>query len=117
MGSQSPSFLLLLLLLAISAVITSVGNACNETILMQLVPNEWQGRFFGGLATLQNTVMGVTMLASGFLLEAMTPRTLGLAGGTFLALLGFGLSLAWLLRRPKTARALSDAEQPRTSLD
>jgi MFS family permease len=117
MGSQSPSFLLLFLLLAISAVITSVGNACNETVLMQLVPNEWQGRFFGGLATLQNTVMGVTMLASGFLLEAMTPRTLGLAGGTFLALLGFGLSLAWLLRRPKAARALSDAEQPRTSLD
>lgn len=117
MSSQSPSFLLLLLLLAASAVITSVGNACNETVLMQLIPNEWQGRFFGSLATLQNTVMGVVMLASGFLLEVVTPRTLGLAGGMFLALLGFGLSLAWLLRRPKAARALSDGEPPRISLD
>ncbi|MGG1612944.1 MFS transporter [Paenibacillus sp. FSL K6-2441] len=115
-SSQSPSFLLLLGLLAFSAVITSVGNACNETVLMQLIPSEWQGRFFGGLATLQNTVMGVAMLASGFLLEAVTPRTLGLAGGTFLALLGFGLGLVWLLHRPKS-RPLPDAEQPRISLD
>lgn len=102
MISQSPSFLLLLGLLVLSAVITSVGNACNETVLMQLIPTEWQGRFFGGLATLQNTVMGAVMLASGFLLEAVTPRTLGLSGGLFLALLGLGLSLAWLLHRPRT---------------
>ncbi|MDU4694707.1 MAG: MFS transporter [Paenibacillus sp.] len=117
LSSQSPSFLLLVLLLAVSAVITSVGNACNETVLMQLIPDEWRGRFFGGLTTLQNTVMGVAMLVSGFLLEAVTPRTLGLAGGTFLALLGFALSLTWLLHRVKAVRSQTPAEPSRITLD
>ncbi|MCK8488780.1 MFS transporter [Paenibacillus sp. MBLB2552] len=113
MISQSPSFLLLLLLLALSAAITSVGNACNETVLMQLVPTEWQGRFFGGLATLQNTLMGIAMLSAGFMLEVVTPRALGLTGGVFLALLGLSVSLAWLLHRPRTfeRRSLSDSEK------
>ncbi|WP_068786355.1 MFS transporter [Paenibacillus phocaensis] len=113
--SQSPSFLLLLILLAFSAVITSVGNACNETVLMQLVPTEWQGRFFGSLATLQNTIMGVVMLVSGFLLEAVTPRTLGLAGGMLLALLGLGVGLAWLLHRPRTLDRSSTVAEPTAS--
>ncbi|MGG6314551.1 MFS transporter [Paenibacillus macerans] len=110
MISQTPSFLLLVLLLAVSAVITSVGNACNETILMRLIPAGWQGRFFGGLATLQNTIMGATMFAAGFLLEAVAPRTLGLAAGLLLAVLGLGLSLAWLLFRPERRRNCAEAE-------
>ncbi|WP_339821205.1 MFS transporter [Paenibacillus sp. FSL R7-0216] len=115
MISQSPSFLLIILLLALSAVTTSVGNACNETVLMQLIPTEWQGRFFGGLATLQNTLMGIAMLAAGFLLEVVTPRTLGLAGGLFLVLLGLSVSLGWLLHRPRTIEhSLSDTEKKTT---
>lgn len=116
-SSQSPSFLLLFGLLVLSAIITSVGNACNETVLMQLIPSEWQGRFFGSLATLQNTVMGVIMLASGFLLEAVAPRTLGFAGGTLLTLLGFAVAIVWLLHRRK-AHPLKETEQPpQMSLD
>lgn len=102
--SQSQSFVLLIALMIVSASITSIGNACNETILMSLIPASWQGRFFGTLATLQNTIMGITMFAVGFLLEAVTPRTLGLAAGRLLTALGLGMGFVWF------SRAFSETE-------
>lgn len=42
----------------------------------------------GMLGSLQNTIMGVSMFLSGFLLEILTPRMLGLAGGLFLMIMG-----------------------------
>ncbi|MFD1176731.1 MFS transporter [Paenibacillus puldeungensis] len=91
--SQSPSFILLILLLMVSSTCTSIGNACNETVLMTIVPTPLQGRFFGMLATLQNTVIGISMFVSGFLLELISPRTLGLTGGILFTLIGLSVTL------------------------
>ncbi|WP_018750504.1 MFS transporter [Paenibacillus sanguinis] len=101
--SQTPSFLLLMLLLSLSAIIISIGNACNETVLMQLIPAAWQGRFFGGLATLENAVMGATMFFGGLLLEVMSPRSLGFAAGLLVTVLGLSLYLIWYRHNRKVS--------------
>lgn len=86
--SQTGYFVVAAALLALTAGIGAIGNACNRTILMHAVPKHFQGRFFGYLATLQNTVMGITMFLAGLSLEWISPRGLGLAGGGFLTLAG-----------------------------
>ncbi|WP_334074858.1 MULTISPECIES: MFS transporter [Paenibacillus] len=86
--SQSGSFGLLMVLLAGTAICSGIGNACNQTILMTLVPDKIRGRFMGMLATLQNTIMGVAMLLGGFLLDVLSPRMLGLIGGGLLTVTG-----------------------------
>ncbi|MEF2966324.1 MFS transporter [Paenibacillus sp. M1] len=93
--SQSGSFILLVPLLVGAAVCGSVGNACNQTILMATVPDRLRGRFMGMLAAMQNTVMGTAMFLGGFALEAVSPRTLGLAGGLLLSVLGAGFAAVY----------------------
>lgn len=88
MISQAGHYAGALALLAVTACCGAVGNACNRTILMNAVPKRYQGRFFGFLATLQNSMMGVVMLLAGFSLDWVEPRTLGLAGGGLMAIAG-----------------------------
>lgn len=86
--SQSASMLIAAGLMVLTAAISSIGGACNQTLLMNIVPENLRGRFMGMLGSLQNTIMGVSMFLSGFLLEILTPRMLGLAGGLFLTVMG-----------------------------
>lgn len=86
--SQSSSFIMVVILLIIIGGNTAIGNACNETILMNVVPRHFQGRFFGMLATIENTIMGTSILIAGLILEFITPRTLGFAGGVLFAVVG-----------------------------
>lgn len=91
--SQSTHFALVVLLLIITAGCSAIGNACNRTILMNVVPEHFQGRFFATLATVQNTIMGATMFLAGLGLEKMAPRTLGFAGGLLFVTAGGVLAL------------------------
>ncbi|MGZ7440014.1 MFS transporter [Paenibacillus sp. TH7-28] len=102
--SQSPVFVLALILMVGSAMVSSIGNACNETVLMKTVPVGWQGRFFGTLAALQNAIMGVSMLLAGFLLDFAAPRSLGLAAGILFTLLGAGTGIVWAVSPSRQAR-------------
>lgn len=89
--SQVPDFGFAILLLVVSAVCSSIANACNHTLLMHAVPGHFQGRFFGLMSAMHNTMMGVTMLSVGFLLEVMSPRMVGLLGGLVITLVSVGM--------------------------
>lgn len=88
--SQSPRFWIIALLFIFSAMCSAVGNACNETILMNAIPNQIRGRFFGLVSSIQNSLLGCAMLVAGFVLEVMDPRLLGLLGGGIFVIVGFG---------------------------
>ncbi|RCX18109.1 hypothetical protein DFP94_10763 [Fontibacillus phaseoli] len=63
------------------------------------MPDWIRGRFIGMLATLQNTIMGTAMFLGGVLLEAFSPRMLGLAGGVLLTVMGAGFAAVYFLSR------------------
>ncbi|OPA77865.1 MFS transporter [Paenibacillus selenitireducens] len=91
--SQVPNFGLTILLLLISAIGSSIANACNHTLLMHAVPAHFQGRFFGLMSAMHNTFMGITMLSTGFLLEVMSPRVLGFFGGLVITAVSIGIAI------------------------
>lgn len=93
--SQSNYFITVVLLLILLASTAAIGNACNETILMNVVPCHFQGRFFGILATLENTIMGTTMFVAGLSLEVLSPRKLGFAGGILFVIVGASFALVF----------------------
>lgn len=63
------------------AFMSGIGNACFDTILMKEIPEEHQGTMFGLLATIGNTLLGISMFLSGFALQFVVPRSLGMIGG------------------------------------
>lgn len=99
--SQTGYFAAALLLLTVTACCGAIGSACSRTILMDAVPRRIQGRFFGYLATLQNTLLGIVMFMAGLSLEWAEPRLLGLAGGSMLALAGGVFALVFYVRRSR----------------
>ncbi|MMZ65887.1 Major Facilitator Superfamily protein [compost metagenome] len=105
--SQSGSFGLLVLLLAGTAICSGIGNACNQTIPMMIVPEEIRGRFMGTLAALQNTIMGAAMFLGGLLLEVLSPRMLGLIGGGLLTLSGAVFAILYCASRTLRAAPVS----------
>ncbi|MBS4174585.1 MFS transporter [Bacillus sp. FJAT-49736] len=64
-----------------AAFMSGIGNACFDTILMKEIPEEHQGTMFGLLATIGNTLLGISMFLSGSALQFVDPRSLGLIGG------------------------------------
>jgi hypothetical protein len=62
-------------------VMSGIGNASFDTILMKEIPEAHQGTMFGLLATIGNTILGLSMLLSGFALNYLAPRSLDLLGG------------------------------------
>ncbi|UVI28466.1 hypothetical protein [Paenibacillus spongiae] len=93
--SQAGNFGMAVIFMTLTACCTAIGNDCNRTMLMNVVPHRFQGRFFGMLATLQNTIMGAAMFLSGISLEVLSPRALGLAGGILLSAAGAGFVLVY----------------------
>ncbi|WML38183.1 MFS transporter [Neobacillus sp. OS1-2] len=63
------------------AFMSGIGNACFDTILMKEIPEEHQGMMFGLLATIGNTILGLSMFLSGIALNYLAPRSLGMIGG------------------------------------
>ncbi|PGV47829.1 MFS transporter [Bacillus sp. AFS037270] len=69
------------LLFCLVAFVSGIGNACFDTVLMKEIPEEHQGVMFGLLATLGNTILGLSMFLAGVALEFVVPRLLGFIGG------------------------------------
>ncbi|MCM3737080.1 MFS transporter [Bacillus cytotoxicus] len=74
-----------------AAFMSGIGNACFDTILMKEIPEQHQGTTFGILATITNTVLGISMFISGAVLQYLTPRSLGLIGGIAYILIAISL--------------------------
>lgn len=81
MLSQSSYFMLALLFFCCTAFMSGIGNTCFDTVLMREVPDKLQGTIFGIIATISNTLLGISMFLAGVALEFIYPRTLGLIGG------------------------------------
>lgn len=79
--SQTHLFAFAFLIFCGAAFMSGIGNACFDTILMKEVPEQHQGTMFGLLATIINTVLGISMFISGAALQYFTPRSLGFIGG------------------------------------
>lgn len=80
------------------------GNACLDTLLMREVPREQQGAVFGFLAATGNSLLGLSMLAGGWLLDKVEPRTVGFTTGTAYVLVAALLAAYLGLRRKVIGR-------------
>lgn len=73
------------------AFLSGIGNTCFDTVVMKETPVEHQGKIFGLLATISNTLLGLSMFGTGALLEIMENRFVGLLGGAAFVFIGFVL--------------------------
>lgn len=80
--SRTALVALALLMFCCAAFMSGIGNACFDTVLMNEVPEKYQGTMFGLITTVMNTLTGISMFVSGAALQYVTPRGLGLIGGT-----------------------------------
>lgn len=81
--SQSPTFAIGAINLVGATLFAGIGIACNETIIMKNTQKKYQGRIFGMLSTIENSILGFSMLASAFLINFIGPRLMGLFSGLF----------------------------------
>lgn len=97
------------LLYVLLSLASGLGNACLDTLVMRETPAGLQPALFGTLAAVSGTLMGLSMLFAGWLLDRVEPRTLGFAGGAgfaFIALLlaGYAAVRQWHRRRSGVRR-------------
>jgi MFS family permease len=79
--SISNHFVIAFLLYILLSFAGGTGNACLDTLVMRETPSTMQPVIFGLLSAVGNTLLGLSMLLAGWLLEWVDPRTLGFAGG------------------------------------
>ncbi|MNO33891.1 2-acyl-glycerophospho-ethanolamine acyltransferase [compost metagenome] len=79
--SVSQHFAIAFLLYILLSFAGGTGNACLDTLVMRETPSTMQPVIFGLLSAVGNTLLGLSMLLAGWLLEWMEPRVLGFAGG------------------------------------
>lgn len=79
--SSSNSFAIAFILYILISLAGGVGNASLDTLIMRETPDVMQPVVFGFLSALGNTLLGLSMLLAGWLLDRVEPRMLGFAGG------------------------------------
>jgi len=79
--SRSPSFVGVVLLFGILTIFGGISNTLLDTVVMQTVPENQQGIYFGLSETISNTMLGISMFFTGLLLESFPPRTMGALNG------------------------------------
>ncbi|WP_081389694.1 MFS transporter [Paenibacillus odorifer] len=79
--SSSNHFMIAFMLYILLSFAGGTGNACLDTLVMRETPSTMQPIMFGLLSAVGNTLIGLSMLLAGWLLEWVEPRTLGFAGG------------------------------------
>lgn len=78
--STSNFFIVAFVLYILLSFAGGTGNACLDTLVMQETPSAMQPIVFGFLSTVSNTLLGLSMLVAGWLLEWVEPRIVGFAG-------------------------------------
>lgn len=94
--STVESFAAVCLLYVLLALASGISNASLDTLLMRETPEERQPALFGMLTAACHTLLGLSMLLAGFLLNVAEPRELGFTGGACFAAIAVILGVyAW----------------------
>lgn len=92
--SFSPTLYVTALFYALSTVAGGMGNACLRTLLMKHVHSRNLGRVFALDETFSNVLLGLSMLAGGWILTFAEPRIVGFAAGAFVTITSLVLGRA-----------------------
>ncbi|ANS73467.1 hypothetical protein AWM70_01775 [Paenibacillus yonginensis] len=108
--STVPALVYAFVLFSALSFASGFGSACLDTVLMREIPSEQRGTVFGLLSAVGSVLLGMSMMAAGWLLEFVEPRVLGRFGGA--AYTGIAVLLAlyfaagtWYLRNKRTEAA------------
>lgn len=103
--SQMRSFQMALLFLAISRSAVAVSSVLNMSQLLRHVSDEFRGRVFATMETMQWSTMMLSMGGAGVASETWSPRTIGVASGLLSSCTAFfWLWANWTGRLPEPAR-------------
>jgi len=110
--SQMRNFQMALLFLAISRGAIAVSSVLNMSQLLSHVSNEFRGRVFATMETMQWSTMMLSMAGAGVASQTWSPRTIGVVSG----LLSSSTAFFWLWangtgRLPEPAREGVEPEE------
>jgi MFS family permease len=110
--SQMRSFQLALLFLAISRGAVAVSSVLNMSQLLRHVSNEFRGRVFATMESMQWSVMMLSMAGAGAASTNWSPRTIGVVSGLLSSSTAFfWLWANWTGRLPEPAREGVEPEE------
>src|SRR5690349_12352884 len=89
--SQVLNYHVALVMMMLSRVGMAVTSVLNNSQLLRHTPDQFRGRVFSTMESLRWSVMIVSMAAAGIASQHYSPRTIGLAAGSF----GLVTALAW----------------------
>ncbi len=102
--SQMPSFAGALFFIALSRAAVAVSSVMNFAQLLKHVSNEFRGRVFSTIETMNWSTMMISMMAAGVATTAYSPRTIGAVAGLFSATTALFWGWAdWAGRLPEPA--------------
>jgi len=110
--SQMRDFHLALLFLGISRAAVAVSSVLNMSQLLRHVSNEFRGRVFATMETMQWSTMMLSMAGAGAASETWSPRTIGVVSGLLSSSTAFfWLWANWTGRLPEPAREGVEPEE------
>src|SRR5580704_11223314 len=110
--SQMRDFQMALLFLGISRAAIAVSSVLNMSQLLRHVSDEFRGRVFATMETMQWSTMMLSMAGAGVASESWSPRTIGVVSGLLSSSTAFfWLWANWTGRLPEPARAGIEPEE------
>jgi MFS family permease len=110
--SQMHDFQMALLFLAISRSAIAVSSVLNMSQLLRHVPNEFRGRVFATMETMQWSTMMLSLAGAGVASQSWSPRSIGLISGLLSSSTAFfWLWANWTGRLPEPAREGVEPEE------
>ncbi len=110
--SQMRSFQMALLFLGISRSAVAVSSVLNMSQLLRHVSDEFRGRVFATMETMQWSTMMLSMAGAGVASESWSPRTIGVVSGLLSSSTAFfWLWANWTGRLPEPAREGVEPEE------
>ncbi|HTW63628.1 MAG TPA: MFS transporter [Bryobacteraceae bacterium] len=110
--SQMRSFQMALLFLALSRVAVAVSSVLNMSQLLRHVSNQFRGRVFATMETMQWSTMMLSMAGAGVASADWSPRSIGVVSGLLSSSTAFfWLWANWSGRLPEPAREGVEPEE------
>jgi MFS family permease len=110
--SQMRNFQMALLFLALSRGAIAVSSVLNMSQLLRHVSNEFRGRVFATMETMQWSTMMLSMAGAGVASQAWSPRSIGVVSGLLSSSTAFfWLWANWTGRLPEPAREGVEPEE------
>jgi MFS family permease len=110
--SQMRDFQMALLFLGISRGAVAVSSVLNMSQLLRHVSDEFRGRVFATMETMQWSTMMLSMAGAGVASESWSPRTIGVVSGLLSSSTAFfWLWANWTGRLPEPAREGVEPEE------